>query len=228
MSTRLPTATSPALLALALALVAACGSGEGASAGLGADITCTPEDLGAEYHLLTEGEVSVQNLAGLSDDARARQQQLQEAGLRGGRFSYWEEQVGRPPFAPPMQVLCQALEFESAEAAGRFLRELTDDPDELATTAMKWLPRERRAAEEITADAGKSLPAGARSFRITASGAGVDVEIYAVITPNGAYTQGVYVSGAGGLEEALAVMERFRSRTQMLAAPREEPGPLLR
>lgn len=170
--------------------------------------------------MLLEGEVSVRNLADLSDDAPRRERELRSAGLRGGRFSYWKEQVGRPPFDAPAEVLCQALEFESASDAERFVRELTASAGELAITAMKWLPKEHRTAEEMDLSTAVALPAGARAFRLNASGDGANVELYVVVAPNGRYVQTAHVSAGRGIEAALDVLGNVTGRTRLLAAPR--------
>lgn len=219
-SIRRPGAISRLWLGAALALLAACGSGDEGAVGVPAEMACNTTDLGGEFHLLTEGEVSVRNLADLADDAGGRARELRLAGLRGGRFSYWEEQVGRPPFDLPAQALCQALEFGSEAEAERFVRELRAEPGKLATTAMTWLPRGQREAEEVPLTTAPALPAGARAFRIAANGPGPDVELYAVFAPNGRYVQSVHVSGGRHVEDALAMMESLAGRTRILTAAR--------
>ncbi len=220
MSSRLLPTGSRAALVAGVVLLAACGSGEPATVRIPGEMACTPSDLGDGYFMLLEGEVSVRNLADLSDDAPRRERELRSAGLRGGRFSYWKEQVGRPPFDAPAEVLCQALEFESAAQAERFVRELTASAGELATTAMKWLPKEHRAADEMGISTPSALPAGTRAFRLAASGDGAEVEMHVVMAANGRYVQSAYVSAGRGIEAALNILGNVTGRTQLLATPR--------
>lgn len=129
------------LAAGALPLASACSNGD-AYAEL-KPLLCTQDDVGPGYQQLTDGDLSVRDLADLGPDATARVRELQDAGAQHGRFILFKEALPRPPFEPPVNVVCQALQFESAEAAQAFVRGLRPD-DSLSTTVMAWLPRSNR------------------------------------------------------------------------------------
>jgi len=165
---------------------------------------CTEADLGGGYIEKTTGAITVQNLADLSDNTSARKRQLDDAGVEGGRFGYWEHTVPNPPFNPPVEVICQALQFHSPAEAAAFVRNLKPTDDDLASTAMTWLPDAHRTVAEIPlSQAGvfAATPAAAspRAFKITASGSSLNFTIYATVEQDGAFVRTIYAGkNAGG------------------------------
>ena len=114
---------------------------------------CNQEDVGPDYRQLTDGDFSVRDLADLGPDADTREGELRQAGARHGRFVLFKQSLPKPPFEPPVNVVCQALQFDSTASAEAFVSNLRPD-DSLATTAMIWIPRGDRAfaAESASGD----------------------------------------------------------------------------
>jgi hypothetical protein len=188
--------------ALAILLsAAACSADAGGSSGLKQQI-CTESDLGGSYIEKTSGGITIQNLADLSSDTSARAKQLKAAGMHDGRFAYWVHTVPKPPFDPPLEVVCQALEFGSPAQAQAFVRGLKPTPDDLASTGMVWLAKGHRTVEEIQLSRAGTQPgtpsaAGPRAFKITASGDEVQFTIFASVVADGRYVRTVYVGKEG-------------------------------
>lgn len=181
-----------------IAVTAGCATSGGGDTTQLKEQLCTEADLGGGYIEKTTGAVTVQNLADLSDDASARKKQLNDAGVEGGRFAYWEHSVPNPPFNPPVEVVCQALQFGSAAEAAAFVRNLKPTDDDLASTAMTWLPDGHRTVDEVFSSQMGSGPAR-RYFKITASGSGLDFTIYATVEQDGAFVRTIYAGkNAGG------------------------------
>jgi hypothetical protein len=195
--------TNFALPLAALAIVlsgAACSADAGGSGALKEQI-CTESDLGGSYIEKTSGGITIQNLANLSSDAAARSKQLKAAGMHDGRFAYWIHTVPKPPFDPPLEVVCQALEFRSPAEAQAFVRGLQPTPDDLASTGMVWLAKGHRTVTTVEhmeqgVQPGTPLPAQ-QTFKITARGDQVDFTIYAVVEADGRYVRTVYVGKEG-------------------------------
>lgn len=156
-------ALRPAWLCLVLAVcfaAAACSGGN--TYGELKPQLCTQEDVGPDYQQLTDGDFSVRDLADLGPDADRREGELRAAGARHGRFVLFKQSLPKPPFEPPVNVVCQALQFDSAASASAFVANLRPD-DSLATTAMIWIPRGDRAFAAEDA----SREGSARSARFT-------------------------------------------------------------
>lgn len=194
------------LLGATLAILAVSCANEGSTADPAAPLNeqvCNQSDLGDAYRQQTAGDFTPENLAGLAPDADEREAALEANGLTGGHFAYWKHIVPRPPFAPPLEVVCQAMVFKSPEEAAQFVAELEASPDDLASTAITWLPDGDRSASEEPLN-NTELPAGARGFRIDASDSNLDVTLFAVVVPAGRYVRSVYV---GDMEENKATLE---------------------
>lgn len=161
---------------------------------------CVESELGGDYAEKTSGDLSLANLAALSDDSASMQKRLEADGLKGGLFTYWVHTVPKPPFEPPLEVVCQALEFDSEAGAQAFVAELKPTPDDLASSAMAWIAEGKRSVEELplpaTGDAAETLER-ARAFKLTASGNQVDFTIYAVVVDAGKYVRTVYIGRNG-------------------------------
>ncbi len=184
-----------------IALTAGCATSGGGDTDQLKQQLCTEADLGGGYIEKTSGAITVQNLADLSDNSGARKKQLDDAGVEGGRFAYWEHTVPNPPFNPPLEVICQALQFGTSAEAAAFVRNLKPTDDDLASTAMTWLPDGHRSVEEMPLSHGAGLPDATvpRAFKITASGSGLNFTIYATVGQDGAFVRTIYAGkNAGG------------------------------
>jgi hypothetical protein len=222
---RRPHLTSSPAAAAAIAgaalLAAACSGARPFGARIAEELTCTPEDLGGAYFMQTAGEFSTRNLADLADDAPKRKAELETAGLRGGRFNYWKQEVGKPPFESPLEVVCQVMEFGSADQAARFVGDLQAEPRDLATMAITWLPAGGRKAEELSAPNDPALPPGTRAFRLEAASPEAKVSLYAVLVSRGRYVQSVYLGNGDGTASpaaAAAVLVHLTRRSAAAAA----------
>lgn len=177
---------------------------------------CTQSDVGAGYREQTSGDFSLANVADLSSAPDSRRRQLEADGLQRGHFAYWKHTVGSPPFEPPLEIVCQVLEFATGEQARQFVAGLRTEPDDLATSAMTWLPDGKRTIEEQSPVPGSDpLPAQSRAFHLEARDSNIDVSVYAVVVPVGRYVRSVYVGdgrGSGSLAEALAIQARVSER----------------
>jgi hypothetical protein len=125
---------------------------------------CTREDVGDEYQELARGNFSPRDLADLGPDADTRVREFREAGMKRGRFAFFKQSLPRPPFEPPIDLLCQVIEFESEAAALAFVEDMEPE-DSLATTAMAWIPENEREFEE---EGGSGSTPGLRMFSIVA------------------------------------------------------------
>ncbi|MEP7216249.1 MAG: hypothetical protein ABI782_08350 [Anaerolineaceae bacterium] len=154
---------------------------------------CLQPDVPADFRRQTSGDFTAQNLADLGPNPEQRLKQLAAAGMRDGHFAYWKQTVGSPPFEPPLDVICQALAFDSESHAAAFVQAIRPRPDDLATTALTWLPDgSRTVTEEPT-----TLSPTARAFAIRAEDSQTSVEISAVVFPDGRFVRTVYIGGNG-------------------------------
>lgn len=113
-------------------------------------LLCNQEDVGQDYQQLTDGDFSVRDLADLGPNASLRERELREAGVQHGGFILFKQSLPKPPFDPPVNVVCQALQFDSPEHARAFVRDLRPN-DSLATTAMVWIPEGARDFATVNA-----------------------------------------------------------------------------
>ena len=135
-------------LGFLLSVSAAASCGEGSKGEELDSYLCTHEDVGEEYQELARGNFSPRDLADLGPDADSRVREFEDAGMEPGRFAFFKQALPKPPFDPPIDVLCQVIEFESDAAAQAFVRNMAPE-DSLATTAMAWIPDEDREFEEV-------------------------------------------------------------------------------
>ncbi len=176
---------------------------------------CDQSDLGEAYRQQTAGDFTPANLAGLTPDAPERQKELEQSGLTGGHFAYWKHVVPRPPFAPPIEVVCQAMAFETADQAHQFVANLRPSPDDLASMAITWLPDGHRTAHEVPLT--DNTLAGGRAFEIDANDSNVSVTLFAVLVPAGRYVRSVYVGDMEENKATLAGAETIQARIQQRA-----------
>jgi hypothetical protein len=204
------------LPAVALTGAACVGSDHGLNLPPGiANFVCAPGDLPPNYLHQTEGDFSVEDLAGLSDNPGQRKRELKDAGLRGGHFNYWKQAAGGPPVGPPIDVVCQAMAFNTRDQATRFVAGLREMASDLATTGITWLPGGTRTAVEEK-EGLDGLPAGSRAFRLDALDSRVRVTLYVVAMPSGIYVQTVYIGSSTGeatLTDATAIALKLVERT---------------
>lgn len=193
------TKLSLAFAALALsASAAACASDASGDSVLNHQV-CTEADLGGSYIEKTVGDVSIGNLADLSSDSSARSRELTQAGMVEGRFAYWVHTVPNPPFDPPLEVVCQAIEFHSAQEATAFVHDIKPTPDDLASNAIAWLADDHRSVEELQRSGASTAGPVRREFKVTATGNSLHVTIYATIEADGRFVRTIYVGkNAGG------------------------------
>lgn len=171
---------------------------------------CLQSDVPADFQQQTSGDFTPKNLADLGPKPDARLRQLEASGLRGGHFAYWKQAVGSPPFAAPLDLICQVLEFDSNAHAANFVAAIRPEPADLATTALTWLPNGSRTVIE--------KPAGlatARAFSISAEDSQALVEISAVVLADGHFVRTVYLGGngrKGTIADAATIQERMSQR----------------
>ncbi len=212
---RQPKVTSARLAALSLAaaLLAGCGiAGSADEAGTGLENqVCQQEDVPAGFRRQTAGDLTPHNLADLGPGPDQRLRQLAAAGLRRGHFAYWKENIGTPPFDPPLDIVCQVLEFDSAPAAAAFVQSMRPDPADLSTRTLTWLPEGSRTVFE----APSTLEPPARAFAIRAEDTQTSVDISALVVPDGRYVRTVYLGGngrRGTIVDAAQVQQRMSAR----------------
>ncbi len=202
------------ILGGATLLASACsGSGSAASAKSLKGQVCTSPDLGQDFRIETQGDFTVGNLADLAADASTRKKALEDAGMEGGYFAYWKHHVGGPPFPPPAEVVCQAMEFATDADAGDFVAAMKPTPEDLATSAIAWVPDSNRKVAEEDLTVG-DLPS-ARAFKLTASDSNVSLSLDIVVVASGRYVRSVYAGGERGADElgqAEAIQQRMEQR----------------
>jgi len=153
-------------LASALAVAAsACAPGLQPSVELDGHL-CAPETLGEDYQELIRGVFSPRDLADLSEDADARESEYRAAGMESGKFVYFKSVLPKPPFEPPVNVVCQAIEFEDATGAERYLASL-DAADAHNALAFGAVP-----GEDVVTESRPSPLAGPPDLRYFAAAGG--------------------------------------------------------
>lgn len=102
------------------------------------DQICQEGDLPEEFVLKTEGDFSPADLANGSD-ASLRERDLELAGMRGGRFNYWQRSNHDDPKVAGTEVVCQAIAFREGAEASAYFEGLTADAAILAAHGFAWL-----------------------------------------------------------------------------------------
>ncbi|MGE3075768.1 MAG: hypothetical protein AB7N24_18780 [Dehalococcoidia bacterium] len=142
---------------------------------------CTHGDVGPDFIELSRGEFTPADLANLSGDTSEAKAQYREAGLKRGRFVFWKEVLPHPPFDPPLNLLCQVLEFASAEDAAKYANGLGEAAPPWAGLA--WLPDGDLRVEA----------AGPDLRRITFREAGQDVTVLVQSAATERYFYAIYL-----------------------------------
>lgn len=134
------------LLALvpAVALASACSPGEVSQSELDEHL-CSHETVGDDFQELIRGNFTPRDLAGLAENSGEREDAYREAGMERGKFVYFKQTLPKPPFDPPINVVCQVIEFETNEDAKAWVDRLTAD-DALQAVSFGALPDDHRSA----------------------------------------------------------------------------------
>lgn len=171
---------------------------------------CTSDDLTWEFQQQTTGSFSANDLGSLGDGTDERKAAYREAGLQRGRFVFWKESLPKPPFDPPINVVCQVLVFESAAQADSWVDGLVADSAEIAATGIVWLPGGQRTAEEVDDPAG-------RTFRIEAEEGPASVRLWATYEVRENLVLSVFAGDREGRLELADVREIQAARNARLA-----------
>ena len=223
--TWMPSRAAAILLAAALlAMLAACGDDSASSPAAEAldRQLCTSADVGPDFRQEAAGSFTPGNLADLSSQPSARRTALASAGLTDGRFAYWKHFVGDPPFPPPLEIVCQAMQFGSPSEANAYVASLQSTPEDLATTAISWIPDDNRTVTPTALPPGS----GGRGFQISAGGSSDHVDLFAVVIASGPYVRTVYAGKQGGtalLSDATMVQDRMSARLDGTGATSASP-----
>lgn len=204
---------APALLVALTALAGVSCTGEVTESDLD-PFLCTLDDLGGGYQQLITGDFSPGDLADLGPRAEERERELTAAGMVGGRFSFWKQSLPKPPFDPPLNVVCQVLEFETEGQAAAWVAGLEADAPVVATSAIAWLPGDGRSAVELGTAAAE--PGSARAFEVTAGSGPMRTRVYFAFRGRGRY---VGLVAAGGQENGAP--EAGRELTERVAESME-------
>ena len=179
-----------ALAAVPLLLTAACSNQPAANSEID-DLLCTQEDLGPDYIELSRGEFTTADIAALAPGAN--EHAYRDAGMQRGHFIFWKQVLSNPPFDPPMNVLCQAIEFETPDRAAAFASGLDDSAPPWAGIA--WLPEHNLIVES----AGQDLQ------RISFNDAGQDVSVLVGYRATGRFFSSIYLGSSGAPPEESAI-----------------------
>jgi hypothetical protein len=170
---------------------------------------CEQSDLDGRFLQLVSGAFSRDDLGGLGLDPAARKREYRAAGMQRGRFVFWKESLPRPPFDPPMNVVCQVLVFESPEQAADWVASLDADAADLAASGILWLPGGERVTEEL------APIAGARAFSVAAEEGAARVMLIATYAADGAVVRSVFAGDREGrvtVEYVRTIRERQDAR----------------
>jgi hypothetical protein len=191
-----------------LALLACSDASEAGDAALDRYL-CRQDDLDGRFLELVSGSFSRDDLGGLGLDPEARKREYRAAGMQRGRFVFWKESLPKPPFDPPMNVVCQVLVFESPEQAEDWVASLAADASDVAASGILWLPGGERTTEEI------EPIAGARAFSVTAKEGPARVTLIATYATEGSVVTSVFAGDRDGRVTAdyvRAIRERQQVR----------------
>jgi hypothetical protein len=203
-----------------LALIIACGSDPDDPPGLGTEeaeglarYVCLEEDVPETYLLQTEGTLRPDDLAAFSEDPGEREDLLERMGLQEGYLSYWREEPPRPPFEDPNHLFCQALQFEEPAGARLYLASVRPLPQDVASTAITFLPEAAQEVEEVRDAPG--LDEGARAFLLRAEEEGEQLTVNILMRQEGRYVVSVLQGGSAGvpsLDASVAVLKAMAAR----------------
>ncbi len=172
------------------ALFAACAPGAVSETELDEHL-CSPEALGDDYQELVRGDFTPRDLAELADPHEGRERELRDAGLERGKFVYYKSVLEKPPFEPPLEVVCQAMEFESEEQAAAWIAGLTEE------AAAEALLLGRFRGDATARDSGplNGSPDSPRTFTIVDQSVEPPLVMFSALGANGRF---VRVIASGG------------------------------
>lgn len=178
-----------------------------------AQLVCDGADVGDGYLLQVTGSFTPGDIAALAADQQDRKDALARAGFRGGHFSYWKQIVGHPPFDPPENILCEAMEFVSEDGARAFVRDFDPAAGHELPGLLPLPDDETRITEETRPE---DDPAG-RTFAISSEGDPVDIHVSVAVSARGRFVQTTYAGGRrddpGSTKQAEAVHSRLLERS---------------
>lgn len=170
---------------------------------------CTQDDVGPGFNHQTSGDFSPRNLADLGDEAPARLAAYRAAGMLKGHFVYWKEVSGKPPFDPPLDVVCQVVEFQTAAQARTFVSSLA--ASEVASTLIGWLPEHFESFHAETPPLGDA----ARGFELHGIGDAGPVTVTGIMVAAGKYVRSISAGGPSTgpkIGQAIALQVRVAGR----------------
>lgn len=194
--------------AAAIALTACSDASEGGDKALDRFL-CEASDLDGAFLGLASGSFSETDLGGLGRDPETRKLEYREAGMQRGRFIFWKEKLPKPPFDPPVNVVCQVLVFATGDQAAAWVAGLNADAADLAASGIIWLPDGERVTEEVPPIA------GTRSFRIAAHEGPVRATVFATYHADGNIVWSVFAGDRDGTvtpDYVGGIIERRRAR----------------
>ena len=197
-------------LVVAAASFSACSTGEPAADDLDRRL-CSSADLQGDYIELARGEFTPRDLADLSDDADFRERQFEEAGMLRGRFVFFNQVLPKPPFDPPLSVVCQAVEFATPERAAAYAAGLDTDHPALQVSGIAWLPEGNRTVEDVAPGV----------HRITVEPSGRRIAVLVAHVAQGKFFTSVYFGSEGSLPE----IDSLRELIARVVARVEEESP---
>ncbi|WP_322797332.1 hypothetical protein [Tepidiforma sp.] len=191
-----------AALAVLAAVLSACAQTPAVDGKLLDRHLCEAADLPFAFMEQTRGDFSADDLGGLSSDPETRKRDYRAAGMVGGRFVFWKEQLPRPPFASPVNVVCQAIQFETAEQARAWLEQSPATGQAVRDSGMLWAPDGGGTARELPFDG------DGRLFELEAEEGDARVRLWALHELRGPLVVSVFAGdrdGRASPEFALAI-----------------------
>ncbi|MBA4179101.1 MAG: hypothetical protein C0506_00790 [Anaerolinea sp.] len=172
---------------------------------------CTQDDVGAGFNLQTSGDFSPANLADLGYNAPARLTRFRAAGMTRGHFVYWKEIAGKPPFDPPLDIVCQVMEFQSDAQARTFVENAS--LHDITSNLIGWLP----GSYEATPVEAPGASGSNRTFTLSGDGEAGPVTVAGVVMADGRYVRIVSLGGPGTAPNSIraeAVQQRIAARAR--------------
>lgn len=171
---------------------------------------CWSEDLPFEFMEQTRGDFTANDLAGLSQTPEERKLEYREAGMLGGRFVFWKQELPRPPFESPVNLVCQVIQFETAAQATAWVEGLEVEPASIRDTGMVWTPGNVTGLAELPSERG-------RAFRLAAEEGDARVVLYVLHEARGNLVLSVFAGNRDGQPWAAVVESIAAARDARLA-----------
>jgi hypothetical protein len=200
-------------LLMAAVVAGACRGGAGFDGAALDAFLCTADDLPGMFMEQTRGDFTPDDLGGLSRTPDERKAEYRAAGMEGGRFVFWKEALPRPPFASPVNVVCQVLSFSSEAQAAAWVAALTAEPEVIRDSGMLWAPMENASARELPGEHG-------RLFELAAREGDAQVRLFALHEARGRLVVSVFAGDRDGRTEAATALAIAASRDARLERDR--------